>query len=141
MSQATMRASVLRAAGDLAVEDRPVPTPAPHEVLVRISSVGVCGSDVHYYEHGRIGRFEVTRPVLATRRPASSRGRCGGDEPASWGSRLPRARSPRPVLPQCLAGRYNLCEDMKFHATPPYDGPSRSTSCTTSCSPTGSPTR
>jgi L-iditol 2-dehydrogenase len=39
-----VRVSVLRAAGDLAVEERPDPLPGPHEVLIRVASVGVCGS-------------------------------------------------------------------------------------------------
>ena len=56
-----MRVSVLRGAGDLVVEDRPAPVPGPHEVLVRVASVGVCGSDVHYFEHGRIGSYTVER--------------------------------------------------------------------------------
>ena len=58
---ATMQVSVLRKAGDIGVEEREVPTPGRGEVLVEIGSVGVCGSDVHYYEHGRIGRFVVER--------------------------------------------------------------------------------
>ena len=60
----TMRVSVLRGVGDVAVEERPRPHPGPGEVLVRIGSVGVCGSDVHYYEHGRIGQFVVDEPLV-----------------------------------------------------------------------------
>jgi hypothetical protein len=60
----TMQASVLRAAHDLILDDRPVPQPGPREVLVRIRSVGVCGSDVHYYEHGRIGEHVVHEPLV-----------------------------------------------------------------------------
>ena len=58
-----MRVSVLHRAGELAVEERPDPVPGPHEVLVRVASVGVCGSDVHYYEHGRIGSYTVEAPL------------------------------------------------------------------------------
>ena len=61
---ATMQVSVLRKAGDIGVEEREVPTPGRGEVLVEIGSVGVCGSDVHYYEHGRIGRFVVDAPLV-----------------------------------------------------------------------------
>lgn len=50
-----MRVSVLRGIRDIALAERPVPAPGPGEVLIQVSSVGVCGSDVHYYEHGRIG--------------------------------------------------------------------------------------
>jgi mannitol-1-phosphate/altronate dehydrogenase len=59
-----VRVAVLRGPGDLTVEERPAPTAAPGEVVVRIASVGVCGSDTHYYEHGRIGRFVVEQPLV-----------------------------------------------------------------------------
>jgi len=48
------RVSVLDTELTLRVEERPVPEPGPGEVLVRVRSVGVCGSDIHYFEHGRI---------------------------------------------------------------------------------------
>src|SRR3954469_10092433 len=120
MTAATMRASVLHRAGSLSVEERPVPAPAPHEVLVRIASVGVCGSDVHYYEHGRIGSFEVTEPLVL--------GHEASGVVEAVGSSVTRLRAgdrvslepgvPDLSCPQCLMGRYNLCEGMKFHATP-----------------------
>ena len=124
MTPTTMRASVLQGAGSLRVVERPVPEPAPHQVLVRIASVGVCGSDVHYYEHGRIGSFVVTDPLVL--------GHEASGVVESVGSAVTRLRIgdrvslepgvPDLSCPQCLAGRYNLCENMQFHATPPYDG-------------------
>ena len=60
----TNRAAVLYAPGDLRVEERPTPEPGPREVLVEIAAVGVCGSDVHYYEHGRIGSHVVRSPLV-----------------------------------------------------------------------------
>ena len=60
----TMQVSVLRGVGEVDVEERPVPRPAADEVLVEIGSVGVCGSDVHYYEHGRIGPYVVDSPLV-----------------------------------------------------------------------------
>lgn len=56
--------AVLYATGDLRIEDRPVPTPAPDEVLVNIRAVGICRSDVHYYEQGRIGSYVVEPPMV-----------------------------------------------------------------------------
>jgi len=119
-----MRVSVLRAAGDLAVEERPAPEPGPHEVLVRVASVGVCGSDVHYFEHGRIGSYVVDAPLVL--------GHEASGEVVGLGSEVTRLSVGQRVslepgvpdftCPECLAGRYNLCLDMKFFATPPYDG-------------------
>ena len=120
----SMRVSVLRGAGDLAVEERPEPVPGPHEVLVRVASVGVCGSDVHYFEHGRIGSHVVDSPLVL--------GHEASGEVVALGSSVTRLSlgqrvSVEPGVPdftcgQCLAGRYNLCEDMRFYATPPIDG-------------------
>ena len=59
-----MRASVLHGPRRITVEERGRPSPGPHEVLIRVNSVGICGSDTHYYEHGRIGRFVVEQPLI-----------------------------------------------------------------------------
>ena len=119
-----MRVSVLRAAGDLDVEERPDPMPGPREVLVQVASVGVCGSDVHYFEHGRIGSYTVDAPLVL--------GHEASGQVMSLGSEVTRLRegqrvSLEPGVPdfsceQCLAGRYNLCAGMRFYATPPIDG-------------------
>ena len=119
-----MRVSVLRGAGDLVVEERTDPVPGPHDVLVRVASVGVCGSDVHYFEHGRIGSYVVDSPLVL--------GHEASGEVVATGSSVTRLAvgqrvSIEPGVPdftcaQCLAGRYNLCEDMRFFATPPIDG-------------------
>ncbi|CAI5793054.1 sorbitol dehydrogenase [Podarcis lilfordi] len=45
-------------------ENRPVPEPGPNEVLLKMHSVGICGSDVHYWTHGRIGDFVVKNPIV-----------------------------------------------------------------------------
>jgi L-iditol 2-dehydrogenase len=119
-----MRVSVLRRAGDLAVEERPDPVPGPREVLVRVASVGVCGSDVHYYEHGRIGSYTVDAPLVLGHEPSGVVVAVGDDVTRlSIGQRV----SVEPGVPdftcdQCLSGRYNLCYDMRFFATPPIDG-------------------
>src|SRR5438128_12022460 len=58
------QAAVLYAPHDIRIEERPVPRPGPGEVLIEIKAVGVCGSDVHYYEHGRIGSYVVRQPLI-----------------------------------------------------------------------------
>ncbi|MPQ97104.1 alcohol dehydrogenase catalytic domain-containing protein [Modestobacter sp. I12A-02628] len=119
-----MRAAVLRAAGDVVVEERPTPSPGPGQVLVRVRSVGVCGSDTHYYEHGRIGRFIVESPLVLGHEAAGEVVELGeGVTGLVPGQRV----SVEPGVPdltceQCLAGRYNLCPQMRFYATPPIDG-------------------
>ncbi|MDQ4008737.1 MAG: NAD(P)-dependent alcohol dehydrogenase [Actinomycetota bacterium] len=126
MGRATdsMRAAVLQAPHRIALEERPVPTPGPAEVLVRVRSVGLCGSDVHYYEHGRIGAYVVREPLVLGHEPSGEVvGRGAGATRHALGQRV----SLEPGVPcltcaQCLTGRYNLCPRMRFFATPPVDG-------------------
>jgi L-iditol 2-dehydrogenase len=119
-----MRAAVLRGPGDVVLEDRPVPSAGPGEVVVRIRSVGVCGSDTHYYDHGRIGSFVVKAPLVLGHEAAGEVADVGpGVTDVAVGQRV----SVEPGVPdmscrQCLAGRYNLCPNMRFFATPPIDG-------------------
>jgi len=119
-----MRAAVLRGPGDVVIEDRPVPRAGPGEVVVRIRSVGVCGSDTHYYEHGRIGSYVVEQPLVLGHEASGVVTDVGEDVPAD---RVGQRVSIEPGVPdltcdQCLAGRYNLCPNMRFFATPPIDG-------------------
>ena len=60
----TMRASRLHGIRDMRLDDLPRPVPGPGEVLLAVASVGVCGSDVHYYEFGKIGNFIVRAPMV-----------------------------------------------------------------------------
>ena len=50
-------------AQDLRVRDVPMPRPGPGEVLVRLGAAGICGSDMHYYFHGRVGQFVIREPL------------------------------------------------------------------------------
>ncbi len=119
-----MRVSVLRGIRDVVVEERPTPSPGPGEVLVQVGSVGVCGSDVHYYQHGRIGDHVVRGPLVLGHEAGGRVVAVGeGVDPARVGERV----SLEPGVPcrhcgQCRAGRYNLCPDVVFFATPPVDG-------------------
>ncbi|MDO4900827.1 NAD(P)-dependent alcohol dehydrogenase [Actinomyces sp.] len=119
-----MRASVLKAAGVVVMEERPVPTPESDQVLVRIESVGVCGSDVHYYRHGRIGDRVVRAPMILGHESAGTIVAVGADvDPARVGQRvsIEPQRCCR-VCKYCKRGEYNLCPHIEFYATPPIDG-------------------
>lgn len=119
-----MRVAVLKQPGQIEILERPDPVPGPGEVLVRVGAVGVCGSDTHYYEHGRIGSYVVTEPLVLGHEASGVIEAVGaGVDRARVGQRV----SIEPGVPcrncrQCLEGRYNLCPDMRFHATPPIDG-------------------
>lgn len=121
---ARMRAAVLVERGTIEVDERPVPAPGPGEVLVRVSSVGVCGSDRHYYREGRIGDFVVTGPLVLGHEVS---GRITAVGPGGDRDRVGQRVAIEPQRPchrcaQCRAGRYNLCPHMAFYGTPPVDG-------------------
>lgn len=120
----TMKAVYLEEVGKFALREIPVPEPGPREVLVAVKSVGVCGSDIHYYEHGRIGDFVVTEPIILGHECAGDVVDAGpGVTALKPGDRV----ALEPGIPcrhcaHCLSGRYNLCRDVVFMATPPHDG-------------------
>lgn len=124
MTSETMRASVLTGVESLAIEDRPVPTPAPHEVLVEVAAVGVCGSDVHYFRHGRIGDYVVTAPMILGHELSGRITAVGsGVDTGRVGQRVAiEPQHPCRRCRQCMSGHYNLCPSMRFFATPPVDG-------------------
>ncbi len=119
-----MRVALLNRPGEVVVAEREEPTPGRDEVLVRVRSVGVCGSDTHYYDHGRIGSHVVREPLVLGHEASGVVEATGEDvTTVEVGQRV----SIEPGVPcrgceQCLAGRYNLCPDVVFHATPPVDG-------------------
>jgi len=118
------RVSVLDPDLSLRIEEREVPEPGPDEVLVQVKSVGVCGSDIHYFEHGRIADFIVEQPLVL--------GHEASGVVASLGTNVTDLEvgttvAMEPGVPcgrckECRAGRYNLCPDVAFFATPPIDG-------------------
>lgn len=59
-----MRVAVMNGRQDVSIEQRPIPTPGPGEVLIRIRIAGVCGSDLHYYAEGKIGDIPVQTPFV-----------------------------------------------------------------------------
>jgi L-iditol 2-dehydrogenase len=120
----TNLSAVLYGPHDVRVEERPVPQPGPDEVLVQVRAVGICGSDVHYYEHGRIGGYVVDAPMILGHESAGTVVAVGSNvDPGRIGELV----ALEPGVPcrkceQCLSGRYNLCPFVVFFATPPVDG-------------------
>lgn len=121
---ATMRAAVLKRQGDMAMETLSVPELDADQVLVQVAAVGVCGSDVHYYEHGRIGDYVVDHPLILGHELSGRIAAVGSDvDPSRVGRRVAvEPQRPCRTCKQCKAGRYNLCQDIEFYATPPIDG-------------------
>ncbi len=120
----TMKVAVMQGIGKITIEERLIPIPKEEEVLIRIKSVGVCGSDVHYFVEGKIGSYVVNPPFVLGHE-------CSG-EVVEVGKKVTSLRpgdrvTMEPGIPCgkcefCRSGRYNLCPDVVFWATPPIDG-------------------
>lgn len=119
-----MKVSVLTQVKKVEEQEREIPVPGEDEVLIKVLHCGVCGSDIHYYEHGRIGDFVVEKPMILGHE-------CGGEivevgaevkglEPGDLVAVEPGY--PCGKCEYCKTGRYHLCPDVVFLATPPYDG-------------------
>jgi L-iditol 2-dehydrogenase len=117
------RVAVLLRPGSIVIEDRPMPEPGAGEVLVEVGAVGVCGSDVHYYEHGRIGSFVVESPLVLGHESAGSIVGVGPGSRRAVGQRVAiEPGRPCGACAECRSGSYNLCGDVRFFGTPPVDG-------------------
>ncbi len=105
-------------------KDVPMPAPKEKEVLIKVDAVGICGSDVHYYQHGRIGDFVVEGDFVLGHECAGEVVEIGsGVKNLKVGDRV--ALEPGKTCGKCefcKEGRYNLCPDVEFFATPPYHG-------------------
>jgi L-idonate 5-dehydrogenase len=103
-------------AEDLRVVDVPMPSPGPGEVLIRLGAAGICGSDMHYYFHGRNGSFEIREPLVPGHEASGVVAGIGaGVTRVKAGDRIAINPS-RPCgrCPGCREGRENLCANMRF---------------------------
>ncbi|WP_129113738.1 NAD(P)-dependent alcohol dehydrogenase [Halegenticoccus tardaugens] len=119
-----MQTAVLVEPTQFELQERDRPSPGPDDVLVAIHKVGICGSDIHYYEHGRIGDYVVEEPLILGHESAGEVVDVGGNvTDLAAGDRV----ALEPGIPcrrcaHCKRGEYHLCEDVRFMATPPHDG-------------------
>ncbi|HEY5011994.1 MAG TPA: NAD(P)-dependent alcohol dehydrogenase, partial [Acidimicrobiia bacterium] len=119
-----MRASVLVKRGTLVVEERPVPAVDADQVLVKVASVGVCGSDVHFYKEGSLGSWVLDKPLVLGHESGGTIVAVGSSvDPARVGQRVSiEPQRPTPTSRETLIGRYNLDPGMEFYAIPNVDG-------------------
>lgn len=108
----------LHGAGDVRIHDEPDPEPAPGQEVVSITAVGLCGSDLHWYEDGGIGEAVVKEPLVL------------GHEMGGQIITGPRAGERVVVEPAdpcghcaaCIADHGNLCPNVRFCGHAPVDG-------------------
>lgn len=119
-----MKVAVMLGIGKMGFEERAIPQPKDDEVLVKLEYVGICGSDLHYYESGAIGDYVVKPPFVLGHEPGGTVVEVGKNVThLKVGDRV--ALEPGKTCGHCefcKTGRYNLCPDVVFFATPPVDG-------------------
>lgn len=115
-----MKVLRLHGTGDLRLQDEPEPSPGPGEALVRVRAVGVCGSDLHWFEEAGIGDAQLKRPLVLGHEFAG--------QVVSADSRLyGRSVAVDPAIPCmecefCVEGSPNLCENLRFAGHGEQDG-------------------
>ena len=120
-----MKAVVLEKKGIINVREVPdTPTSAAGELTIAPHTVGVCGSDLHYYTHGRVGKYIVEQPMILGHEAAGTVVAVGDDvEGFQIGDRV----AMEPGIPNMSSrasklGMYNVDPAVRFFATPPVDG-------------------
>lgn len=119
-----MKTAVMTGLQKVEIQEREIPSPKKDEVLVKVEYVGICGSDLHYYESGQIGDFVVEPPFVLGHEAGGTVVEVGADvTDLKVGDRV--AMEPGKTCGTCefcKQGKYNLCKDVIFFATPPVDG-------------------
>jgi L-iditol 2-dehydrogenase len=113
-----MKVLRLHGAADLRLADEPAPVPGAGEALVRVTAVGICGSDLHWYDESAIGGVALSRPLVL------------GHEAAGVVVDGPRAGQRVAIDPQlpcgtcetCAAGLGHLCQGVRFLGHSVTDG-------------------
>ncbi len=119
-----MKAVVIAGAGNITVEERTKPVPKPGEALIRVAAAGICGSDINYFTHGRLGDKVITSPFTPGHEIAGIVEKIGENERCiTRGARV----GIEPGIPcgrceYCRKGVYNLCTDLVFFGSWPVNG-------------------
>ena len=114
-----MHALVIHAPLDLRIEDVPTPEPEANQLLVRVRTGGICGSDLHYFNHGGFGAVRIKEPMVLGHEVAGAVFRAGSgvtDMPA--GTRIAISPSrPCGMCEYCQQGLQNHCIDMRYYGS------------------------
>lgn len=114
-----MKAVVIHAAKDLRIEEREVEALGPGQVEVAVEAGGICGSDLHYYNHGGFGTVRIREPMILGHEVAGSIKALGtGVSGLAVGDRVAVSPSrPCNACEYCLKGQQNHCLNMRFYGS------------------------
>jgi len=114
-----MKAVVIHAARDLRIEDRAPGEVGPGQVGVAIAAGGICGSDLHYFQHGGFGTIRLREPMVLGHEVSGAITAVGaGVQGLAVGDRVAVSPSvPCNACEYCLRGQQNQCLDMRFYGS------------------------
>jgi L-idonate 5-dehydrogenase len=114
-----MEALVIHAAGDLRVEPVPTPDVGAGQALVRVRCGGICGSDLHYFQHGGFGTIRIQQPMVLGHEVSGRVERIGpGVQGLAPGDRIAVSPSrPCGACRFCQMGLQNHCLDMRYYGS------------------------
>jgi len=114
-----MRAIIIHEAKDLRLEDYPVETPGPGQVAIKLASGGICGSDLHYYNHGGFGAVRLKQPMVLGHEVSGHVTALGEGVSSLAVGDLVAVSPSRPCghCSYCGQGLRNHCENMRFYGS------------------------
>ena len=114
-----MDALVIHGAGDLRVEDVATPEVGPEQLRVRVRAGGICGSDLHYFQHGGFGTIRIQQPMVLGHEVAGVIEEVGrGVSTFAVGERIAICPSrPCALCRYCQRGLQNHCLDMRYYGS------------------------
>ncbi len=114
-----MKALVLHAPKDLRIEDKESPELGRDELVIDISVGGVCGSDLHYYNHGGFGPVQLKEPMILGHEVSGVVSGVGSDVDGFDTGDLVAVSPSRPCYRcrYCIEGHHNHCENMRFYGS------------------------
>jgi L-idonate 5-dehydrogenase len=117
--EAKMKSIVIHAAKDLRIEDRDVPEPGPGEVQIALAAGGICGSDLHYYQHGGFGTVRLKEPMILGHEVSGHITKLGEGVAGLQVGQLVAVSPSRPcyICDFCMLGMLNQCLHMRFYGS------------------------
>ncbi|MXX90121.1 MAG: L-idonate 5-dehydrogenase [Boseongicola sp. SB0677_bin_26] len=114
-----MKSVVIHAAKDLRIEDRPSEEPGAGQVEVRVAAGGICGSDLHYYNHGGFGSVRLKEPMVLGHEVAGHITRLGEGVTGLRVGQLVAVSPSRPChgCAYCSESKHNQCLNMRFYGS------------------------
>lgn len=114
-----MKSLVIHAARDLRIEDQAVPEPGAGQVQIEIASGGICGSDLHYYQHGGFGTVRLKEPMVLGHEVSGHVSALGAGVSGLALGQLVAVSPSRPcgTCRYCQDGAQNQCLNMRFYGS------------------------